>query len=75
MDLSGYLTHKIMVLINKNLNDYIDILICYKNDTTVVWSCIFLKKMLHSVPHVADHHLLTHSPIESAIVYDVDTCI
>jgi hypothetical protein len=35
----------------------------------------FFEKMPHLVAHVADHHLLTHSPIESAIVYDVDTCI
>jgi hypothetical protein len=35
----------------------------------------FFEKMPHLVAHVTDHHLLTHSPIESAIVYDVDTCI
>jgi hypothetical protein len=64
MDLSGYLfrcTPKIMVLLSKNLNNYINILICYKNDTTVVWSHIFSKKC-HTLSHTSQTitYSLTH---------------
>jgi hypothetical protein len=35
----------------------------------------FEEKKCRTVTHVPDHHLLTHSPIESTIEHDVDTCI